>query len=477
MKPSIVDIFIASLGDEKIFLIDGDYLPLLITVDWFYSLTGNGTCIDLYPFLMYRKDGRYKGYWSLTRYHEMARELAGRYIGGALDIPAYDREYATHGACVDACYDAYFRLRETRGEAEMLAALREAHDALRLITRHTLALDAVEEVVLEEVIRERGMKVDLQKVLAVSHLPSFVSFEVANYEAILAAKESDAAETLQYVFSNYTHIASREETRGLVAGADATKLRHEINERKADIAKDAAERKALIAALSEDEKRVLSFIDWSGQIRDNRKAYLTKCDVLLFNLVEDLYERWGLEKELVPVSLVHEVLKGREAVLAQREELRARLTKMAVLYTGEGRYIHEPELDEAEITALDLRYLKQNTSNDADRISGDVASKGKARGIARVITQKADFGNLAEGEVLVTGMTRPEYVPLMKKAAAIVTDEGGITSHAAIVSRELKKPCIIGTRIATRLIQDGDLVEVDAEKGVVTILEHAPKAL
>ena len=64
-------------------------------------------------------------------------------------------------------------------------------------------------------------------------------------------------------------------------------------------------------------------------------------------------------------------------------------------------------------------------------------------------------------------MTDPRYVPAMKKAAAIVTDEGGITCHAAIVSRELKKPCIIGTKIATKVLKDGDEVEVDAEKGVV----------
>jgi pyruvate,water dikinase len=69
-------------------------------------------------------------------------------------------------------------------------------------------------------------------------------------------------------------------------------------------------------------------------------------------------------------------------------------------------------------------------------------------------------------------MTRPEYISAMKKAAAIVTDEGGITCHAAIVSRELKKPCIIGTKIATKVLKDGDLVEVDADKGIVKILEN-----
>lgn len=64
-------------------------------------------------------------------------------------------------------------------------------------------------------------------------------------------------------------------------------------------------------------------------------------------------------------------------------------------------------------------------------------------------------------------MTNPGIVPAMKQAAAIVTDLGGITSHAAIIARELKKPCLIGTKIATRIFKDGDLAEVDANKGFI----------
>ena len=69
-------------------------------------------------------------------------------------------------------------------------------------------------------------------------------------------------------------------------------------------------------------------------------------------------------------------------------------------------------------------------------------------------------------------MTRPEFVPLLKQASAIITDEGGITSHAAIVSRELKIPCIIGTKVATKVLKDGDKVEVNANHGVVRIIEQ-----
>ena len=72
----------------------------------------------------------------------------------------------------------------------------------------------------------------------------------------------------------------------------------------------------------------------------------------------------------------------------------------------------------------------------------------------------------------MTGMTRPEFVPLMKRSLAVITDEGGITCHAAIVSRELKIPCVIGTKIATRKLKDGDMVEVDATNGIVRVVEN-----
>jgi pyruvate,water dikinase len=84
-----------------------------------------------------------------------------------------------------------------------------------------------------------------------------------------------------------------------------------------------------------------------------------------------------------------------------------------------------------------------------------------------VIHSPDEIDKVHDGDVLVTEMTTPDYVPAMKRAAAIVTDLGGRTCHAAIVSRELNIPCIIGTKVATKMFKDGDLVEVDAEKGIV----------
>jgi len=102
-------------------------------------------------------------------------------------------------------------------------------------------------------------------------------------------------------------------------------------------------------------------------------------------------------------------------------------------------------------------------------VRGLPASPGVAIGVAKVILDphSKEAMEFKEGEILVTKMTDPDWVPLMKKAAAIVTDEGGMTSHAAIVSRELGIPAIVGTREATKKIKSGMVVTVDARRGIV----------
>jgi len=106
-------------------------------------------------------------------------------------------------------------------------------------------------------------------------------------------------------------------------------------------------------------------------------------------------------------------------------------------------------------------------------LSGVPASSGKAKGVAAIIFSNSEFSKFKNGNVLITSATRPDYVPLMKKANAIVTDEGGFLSHAAIVSRELGIPCVVGIKIATEVLKDGDLVEVNAEHGIVKIIKRA----
>ncbi len=100
-------------------------------------------------------------------------------------------------------------------------------------------------------------------------------------------------------------------------------------------------------------------------------------------------------------------------------------------------------------------------------LKGMPAYTGKVTGTAKVVLVASDVAKVNEGDILISSATNPDLVLAMKRAAAFVTDTGGIISHAAIVSREMKKPCIVGTRQATRVFKDGDTVEVDADQGIV----------
>ncbi|MFA6918608.1 MAG: PEP-utilizing enzyme [Patescibacteria group bacterium] len=113
----------------------------------------------------------------------------------------------------------------------------------------------------------------------------------------------------------------------------------------------------------------------------------------------------------------------------------------------------------------------KSTINNTNSFTGLIAQTGKEKGRVSIINTYHDIKKVKRGDILVANTTHPNYIPAMKKASAIVTNEGGIISHAAIVARELKKPCIVGTKIATKVLKDGDIVEVDADKGIVKIIK------
>lgn len=100
-------------------------------------------------------------------------------------------------------------------------------------------------------------------------------------------------------------------------------------------------------------------------------------------------------------------------------------------------------------------------------VKGSVAYPGVARGTARILNSASDIKEFRDGDIIVSFNTNPSLMPALRRCGGIVTDEGGIMCHAAILSRELEVPCVIGTKVATRAFKDGDLLEVDAEKGIV----------
>ena len=121
----------------------------------------------------------------------------------------------------------------------------------------------------------------------------------------------------------------------------------------------------------------------------------------------------------------------------------------------------------------ELKKMIPRANEGESQVQGQTGNKGSARGSVKVVMNLEEFHKFEPGDVLVTTMTTPDFVILMQQSSAIVTDIGGVLSHAAIMSRELGKPCVIGTKVATQVLKDGDMVEVDADQGTVRVLERA----
>jgi phosphohistidine swiveling domain-containing protein len=102
-----------------------------------------------------------------------------------------------------------------------------------------------------------------------------------------------------------------------------------------------------------------------------------------------------------------------------------------------------------------------------DELAGQCGYPGLVKGEVCIVNHAREMAKFKDGQILVSIVTDPSLLPIMKKASAFVTNQGGLTCHAAIVAREMKTPCVIGTKIATQVFKDGDMVEVDAENGIV----------
>ncbi len=200
-------------------------------------------------------------------------------------------------------------------------------------------------------------------------------------------------------------------------------------------------------------------------IKDYRKGVYQKSYVLMDIVLEEIAQRVGLSmkelKYLVETEVQEMLRAGRDYknVINQRLELCCLHIHNGLVEVWEGA--------KAEAMIDEFIGNEDIPSTDIQELKGMPAYTGKVTGVVRVVLVASDVAKFNEGEILVSSATNPDLVLAMKKAAAIVTDTGGITSHAAIVSREMKKPCVVGTRIATRVLKDGDMVEVDAYTGIV----------
>jgi len=221
--------------------------------------------------------------------------------------------------------------------------------------------------------------------------------------------------------------------------------------------------------LDKKETALLNYIfEEYAVLHELRKETQMKTTFILYLIFKEVSRRFEIPLNEIEIYSPKELCRLLERQMRLFEPLsRARLSASVL-------FISTPKTEFiAGTDAVELRKREQSSGmEDVRDFSGLPASRGKALGKVKIaLSAKEAIDKIKKGDILVTGMTLPDFVPAMKKVSAIITNEGGITCHAAIISRELKIPCIIGTKIATKMLKDGMKVEVDADNGIVKILK------
>lgn len=376
------------------------------------------------------------------------------------DESAYVRttEETYKAFCNDKAWQGEKRVRTLIAEILHLSMIVESTvEAYRSFLTHLATLfgklfaaTIYAEAMNEEFAKAHYHEQELERFFTLATLPSFETFTMRRLKSALAGDE----ERLRKQSSGYYLATEREGIleKELEEYADPQRALRELERERAENEKRQQEYRQ---HLSPEMRRLFDYLALGARLRDQRKDAFGALAVLLTESAQGLLAKFGIAKELAPfchyTDFEGELPASYETLLQQRAEGFAFLT------------FHDPPRIELLGYEEGLALLSAQA-----RLEGRGVFPGRAEGPARIIMNVADFSRFQEGDVLVTSMTRPEFVPLMKKAAAIITDEGGLTCHAAIIARELKKPCIVGTGNATRTLKDGQRVIVDGERGTIT---------
>ncbi|MCX5744508.1 MAG: PEP-utilizing enzyme [Proteobacteria bacterium] len=199
-------------------------------------------------------------------------------------------------------------------------------------------------------------------------------------------------------------------------------------------------------------------------LKDTRNELLNTACFNAWPIMRELAGRLGisaselgefLPAELGNVDLAAEIARRRDAWVLEYDE---RGTRVISGPEARAQFVHDRD---------------ERVTSDPVTLRGISGSPGRVRGAVQKVSSRDDIRRFEKGRVLVAASTNPSYIMAMARAVALVTDDGGLGSHAAIVAREMSKPCVVGTGTATQLLRDGDVVEVDADRGEVTLIGRA----
>lgn len=243
-----------------------------------------------------------------------------------------------------------------------------------------------------------------------------------------------------------------------------TKLLKEITSKEEKIKK---EQKKLLQKLkfNSEQLKLLKIAQKITFIKYFRKGALYHGMYCYEPCFKEISRRLCITIDQVWAMSYWEVFEALKTNKIDQDELNLRLKETLCCVDRKKYIIYSGEKAKKEFNKIPKEKIP--SKKDVQELNGTCACPGQAKGKVKVIETPEDMIKMKKGDILVSETTYPSLVPAMKKASAIVTNAGGLTCHAAIVSRELKIPCVVGTKIANKVLEDGYLVEVDANKGII----------
>lgn len=270
----------------------------------------------------------------------------------------------------------------------------------------------------------------------------------------------------------YTQDEAIEELKKDLKKEDGQKLTRTIADFQADLKALKKEKVNILEKYNDPEISLLSErLSFMGHNRLEIKARFAGFVITVWPLFEEISKRCDVNPKSIIDNYFLSDLKRLilDNKQISREEIESR--KNVVLATQDDNII---TLTGSDAIKFKEEHLNQYLQNENNFVTGSIASKGFVIGRCRkmILNDNINLDEFQKGEILITEMTAPSMVPLMNRCAGIITNEGGMVSHAAIISREFKIPCIVGTGSATQVFETGDYVELDANNGKARKLDE-----
>jgi phosphohistidine swiveling domain-containing protein len=354
---------------------------------------------------------------------------------------------------------------------ELAKALEKYYAYFQTILRAASTLRIFDRGVIQKVRNDKRYS-NPDEVLRKISTNTRLGFNAQEEEAILnAVIEGRPAEE---VFSEFAWITvgyysekpkTLEWYESKITSMSKSEAEEALKHLKEKTAHDISERESLIKDWNEEDKKMADIASLSTYLKDHYKFNVNKIIYFAEPLFIEIGKRLGISSEEVKDIWPEDTASYVESGVFDKSANDFKVNHN-VLWVEDGEF---HAVFGKETTEFYKTYLEEDHSGKKE-FKGRVASLGNVKGKAVVITDTKDFGKMEQGKILVVVNTSPDYVPIMHMAKGIIAEEGGLTAHVSVVSREFRIPAIVGIKDICKVIKDGDEVELDTDKGIIKIL-------